>query len=108
MQRVSAFLPSWEKRNSGTKPGTKPGALFGWGQRNSAPGSKPSKINVAVANGGRIERETFWPASLDLECDKAARILKSFCSASLAPGLCSLPTLALASSPIVVVMVPRC
>ncbi|GJN66900.1 hypothetical protein PLICBS_000922 [Purpureocillium lilacinum] len=80
MQRVSAFLPSWEKRNSGTKPGTKPGPLFGWGQRNSAPGSKPSKINVAVANGGRIERETFWPASLDLECDKAARILKSFCT----------------------------
>ncbi|KAJ6444483.1 LAS seventeen-binding protein [Purpureocillium lavendulum] len=81
MQRVSAFLPSWDKRNSGNKSGS----LFAWGNRTSASGpSKPSRINVAVANananGDRIQREAFWPATLDLECDKAARILKSFCT----------------------------
>ncbi|UNI21768.1 hypothetical protein JDV02_007725 [Purpureocillium takamizusanense] len=78
MQRVSAFLPSWDKRNSGAKPGS----LFAWGNRHSASGpSKPPSINVAVANGdGRVQREAFWPATLDLECDKAARILKSFCT----------------------------
>lgn len=27
----------------------------------------------------RVQREAFWPATLDLESDKAARILKSFC-----------------------------
>lgn len=27
----------------------------------------------------RFNRETYWPTSLDKECDKAARILKSFC-----------------------------
>ncbi|KPM38887.1 hypothetical protein AK830_g7678 [Neonectria ditissima] len=87
MQRVSAFLPSWDKRTSGTRPG-----LFGWSSNRSSTGttSSPSpsalaKINTAAANanarislGGRIQRETFWPATLDGECDKAARILKSF------------------------------
>ncbi|KAK7418376.1 hypothetical protein QQX98_003996 [Neonectria punicea] len=87
MQRVSAFLPSWDKRTSGSRPG-----LFGWSSNRSSTGttSVPSpsalaKINTAAANAnarislnGRIQRETFWPATLDGECDKAARILKSF------------------------------
>lgn len=103
MQRVSAFLPSWERRASAsTKPTSGPppavakrvsstggiaSSFWGWGTRTAAAppsdtiGSKkvPS-INVAAANSGsRVQREAFWPATLDLECDKAARILKSFC-----------------------------
>ncbi|KAH7149999.1 hypothetical protein B0J13DRAFT_439908 [Dactylonectria estremocensis] len=87
MQRVSGFLPSWDKRTSGTRNG-----LFGWpaNRLSSGPASSSStnalaKINTAAANAnsrvnlsGRIQREAFWPATLDGECDKAARILKSF------------------------------
>ena len=89
MQRVSAFLPSWDKRSSsGTaKPGTaKTGSLFGWGSRSVSGPPAPKSlaaINIAKANGdGRLKREAFWPATLDQECDKAARILKAFCGAS--------------------------
>ncbi|OAA61441.1 DUF500 domain protein [Cordyceps fumosorosea ARSEF 2679] len=80
MQRVSSFLPSWDKRASSGAPRTGSG-LFGWGNRSvsSPASSKPlAAINTAKANG-RIQREAFWPATLDQECDKAARILKSFC-----------------------------
>ncbi|KAL7796544.1 hypothetical protein V8C37DRAFT_372116 [Trichoderma ceciliae] len=80
MQRVSAFLPSWEKRNSGSN---KTGSLFGWPNRTSQPppSNGLTKINTDAANMQvkRVQREAFWPATLDLECDKAARILKSFC-----------------------------
>lgn len=30
----------------------------------------------------RLGSEAFWPSTMEIECDKAARILKSFCSAS--------------------------
>lgn len=30
----------------------------------------------------KLGSEAFWPTTLDKECDKAARILKSFCSLS--------------------------
>ncbi|KAL6807669.1 hypothetical protein GGI42DRAFT_253054 [Trichoderma sp. SZMC 28013] len=80
MQRVSAFLPSWEKRNSG---GSRTGSVFGWPNRSSQPPPPNglSKINTDAANMQvkRVQREAFWPATLDLESDKAARILKSFC-----------------------------
>ncbi|KAL6795182.1 hypothetical protein J3E68DRAFT_337577 [Trichoderma sp. SZMC 28012] len=80
MQRVSAFLPSWEKRNSG---GSRSGSVFGWPNRSSQPPPPNglSKINTDAANMQvkRVQREAFWPATLDLESDKAARILKSFC-----------------------------
>lgn len=90
MQRVSAFLPSWEKRNSGSS--NKPGSLFGWSNRTSQPlpPNGLAKINTDTANMQlkRVQREAFWPATLDQECDKAARILKSFCGRSLnVPGL---------------------
>lgn len=109
MQRVSAFLPSWERRASAsTKPTSGPppavakrvsstggiaNSFWGWGARAAAPPSdtigskKVPNINVAAANSGsRVQREAFWPATLDLECDKAARILKSFCGTQ-----CSIP-----------------
>ncbi|KAL6914064.1 hypothetical protein FSST1_011824 [Fusarium sambucinum] len=80
MQRVSAFLPSWDKRSSNTRSG-----LFGWSSNRSsasisvANNNSLSRINTTAANAnGRVQREAFWPATLDLECEKAARILKSF------------------------------
>ncbi|KAH8735912.1 hypothetical protein BGZ61DRAFT_339357 [Ilyonectria robusta] len=87
MQRVSGFLPAWDKRTSGSRNG-----FFGWSSNRSSTGptstsstSALAKINTAAANAnsrinlnGRIQRETFWPAALDGECEKAARILKSF------------------------------
>ncbi|OAQ99473.1 hypothetical protein LLEC1_02035 [Akanthomyces lecanii] len=82
MQRVSSFLPSWDKRTSsgGAKSNS---SLFGWGARSVSGPAPPPKnlaaINTAQANNVRIKREAFWPATLDQECDKAARILKSFC-----------------------------
>ncbi|RDA88061.1 hypothetical protein CP532_5282, partial [Ophiocordyceps camponoti-leonardi (nom. inval.)] len=88
MQRVSAFLPSWDRRQS---VANKPNGFFAWTHRNSlgsasasASGSvsprTPARINIAAANGQRLQREAFWPGTLDAECDKAARILKSFCT----------------------------
>ncbi|KAL5596061.1 hypothetical protein FOVSG1_009750 [Fusarium oxysporum f. sp. vasinfectum] len=83
MQRVSSFLPSWDKRSSG---GSRAG-LFGWSSNRSstsisvANSNALSRLNTAAANAsGRVQREAFWPATLDLECEKAARILKSFCT----------------------------
>ncbi|KAG5957615.1 hypothetical protein E4U58_005750 [Claviceps cyperi] len=100
MQRVSAFLPSWDKRSSNSSaPKHHPsgGFIFNWAARNSisigngtntTPGpSRPgqsaakslARINVSAANGQKVQREAFWPSSLDMESLKAARILKSFC-----------------------------
>ncbi|KAF4339154.1 YSC84-like protein [Fusarium beomiforme] len=83
MQRVSSFLPSWDKRSSsGSRAG-----FFGWSSNRSstsisvANSNALSRINTSAANAsGRVQREAFWPATLDLECEKAARILKSFCT----------------------------
>ncbi|KAK4450006.1 hypothetical protein QBC34DRAFT_79951 [Podospora aff. communis PSN243] len=101
MQRVSALLPSWDRskaNNNNTQPTTTttttaarrttPLALdkvFGWAQT-IAPASRisissttaPSHSNFAPLP--RYGRETYWPTTLDRECDKAARILKSFCT----------------------------
>ncbi|KAL2208869.1 hypothetical protein CC79DRAFT_627490 [Sarocladium strictum] len=106
MQRVSAFLPSWEKRNSNASAGASSatsvgggngggGGLFGWPHRSSSRNStasnsglnssanslhRPAKLSIASINSNaRVQREAFWPTTLDEECDKAARILKSFC-----------------------------
>ncbi|KAK6702482.1 hypothetical protein SNK04_012381 [Fusarium graminearum] len=80
MQRVSAFLPSWDKRSSNTRS-----SLFGWSSNRSSASisvanhNSLSRINTTAANAsGRVQKEAFWPATLDLECEKAARILKSF------------------------------
>ncbi|RDA91643.1 hypothetical protein CP533_0071, partial [Ophiocordyceps camponoti-saundersi (nom. inval.)] len=88
MQRVSAFLPSWDRRQS---VANKPNGFFAWTHRNSLGSTSasassstsprtPARINIAAANGQRLQREAFWPGTLDAECDKAARILKSFCT----------------------------
>ncbi|KAG5954030.1 hypothetical protein E4U57_004919 [Claviceps arundinis] len=100
MQRVSAFLPSWDKRSSNSsapKHHSSGGFIFNWAARNSisisngtntTPGPSRSgqsaakslaRINISAANGHKVQREAFWPSSLDMESLKAARILKSFC-----------------------------
>ncbi|KAK0701655.1 hypothetical protein B0T26DRAFT_744710 [Lasiosphaeria miniovina] len=80
MQRVSALLPSWDRRSrsNSTSSAKVPAALdkvFGWAEK-IAP---VNRINTAAAAPARFGRETYWPTALDRECDKAARILKSFC-----------------------------
>ncbi|KAG8425363.1 hypothetical protein J3458_002071 [Metarhizium acridum] len=97
MQRMSSLLPSWDKRNSASgsaaaSTAPKSGGIFGWAGRNSnsnktsnsSVAKSLAQINIAAANGtgngGRVQREAFWPSTLDMECLKAARILKSFCA----------------------------
>ncbi|KAH6855674.1 hypothetical protein B0I37DRAFT_350829 [Chaetomium sp. MPI-CAGE-AT-0009] len=100
MHRVSALLPSWDRsRQSSPVPTTNttnktdttasspappppktPGALtkvFGWAEK-IVPAARIS-ISTAPRAPTRYGRETYWPTSLDKECDKAARIIKSFC-----------------------------
>src|SRR5512142_2174330 len=107
MQRVSALLPSWDRRHS--NPGSasiltnSPNTLhqqrqsdgrptgftkvFSWADRLAL--SKGASASASAAAGAavdpansRVGRELYWPSTLDLECEKAARILKSFCSTS--------------------------
>ncbi|KAK4040748.1 hypothetical protein C8A01DRAFT_15408 [Parachaetomium inaequale] len=88
MHRVSALLPSWDRSRQGTTTTTTnnppplktPGALdkvFGWAEK-IVPATRISTSTPAAAPT-RYGRETYWPTSLDKECDKAARIIKSFC-----------------------------
>lgn len=94
MQRVSALLPSWDRSKTNNTPSTTIAAkrttplaldkVFGWAEK-LAPGARMSITttttpNSAFAPPARYGRETYWPTTLDKECDKAARILKSFCT----------------------------
>ncbi len=69
MMRVTSFLPSWDRTKKGSKKGFD--KAWGWADKLGAP------IN-RVTN--TIGSEAFWPTTLDKESDKAARILRSFCS----------------------------
>ncbi|KAI0383768.1 hypothetical protein F5Y04DRAFT_249651 [Hypomontagnella monticulosa] len=79
MQRVSALLP-WDRNRSSTSINTTNGVtrknsvdiVRGWADK------IPSPVNRLSTS--RLSKDAFWPATLDKECDKAARILKSFCS----------------------------
>ncbi|KAI8965911.1 hypothetical protein F5Y11DRAFT_310768 [Daldinia sp. FL1419] len=83
MQRVSALLP-WDRNRASTpvvgnsnshhKTVTRKNSVDlvrGWADR------IPSPVNRLSTS--RLSRDVFLPATLDKECDKAARILKSFC-----------------------------
>lgn len=59
----------WQKTKSGGKTGFD--KLWGWADKLGAPVNRLSN---------RLGSEAFWPTTLDKECDKAARILRSFCS----------------------------
>jgi hypothetical protein len=103
MHRVSALLPSWDRSSrqatptpaprppshATSPPPKSPGALnkvFGWAEKIVVPvtatrntdGSTPNTAAPGLPPA-RYGRETYWPTSLDKECDKAARIIKSFC-----------------------------
>ncbi|CAK7274613.1 hypothetical protein SEPCBS119000_006262 [Sporothrix epigloea] len=59
--------------------------VFSWTGRTG--GHKSLTVSPAIANAiamppvpSQIGREAYWPTSLDRECEKAARILKSFCT----------------------------
>ncbi|CAK7212522.1 hypothetical protein SBRCBS47491_001494 [Sporothrix bragantina] len=59
--------------------------VFRWTGRNG--GHKSLTVSPTIANAaatpsasGQMGREAYWPTSLDRECEKAARILKSFCT----------------------------
>jgi len=94
MQRVSALLPSWDRSKSNTTSTNASAAaarrtaplsldkVFGWAEKITVPGSR---ISISTGSSpyappARYGKETYWPTTLDRECDKAARILKSFCS----------------------------
>src|SRR6186997_873184 len=59
----------WQKTKSGSKSGFD--KLWGWADKLGAPVNRLSN---------KLGSEAFWPTTLDKECDKAARILRSFCS----------------------------
>lgn len=69
MQKVVAKLPSWDKTKTQSKKGFD--KAWGWADKLGAPINRLSN---------RIGSEAFWPTTLDKESDKAARILRSFCS----------------------------
>ncbi|KAK4130557.1 hypothetical protein BT67DRAFT_390921 [Trichocladium antarcticum] len=81
MHRVSAFLPSWDRSRPQPDPAPRAaGALekvFGWAEKIVVPVNRTSAPPTAPP--ARYGRETYWPTTLDKECDKAARIIKSFC-----------------------------
>lgn len=59
--------------------------VFSWADRIG--GHKTLSVSPSIANAaatpspsGQMGREAYWPTALDRECEKAARILKSFCS----------------------------
>lgn len=59
--------------------------VFSWADRIG--GHKTLSVSPSIANAaatpspsGQMGREAYWPTVLDRECEKAARILKSFCS----------------------------
>ncbi|KAB5535341.1 hypothetical protein GE09DRAFT_926500, partial [Coniochaeta sp. 2T2.1] len=97
MQRVSALLPSWDKKqtnitntNTNTNPTTTTSTtksrpslvpvsldkVFGWAGSSARRASNAPSSPVPTSFG----REAYWPTTLDKECEKAARILKSFCT----------------------------
>ena len=70
----------WGKTKTGGKAGFD--KIYGWVDKLGAPINKLSN---------KLGSEAFWPTTLDIESDKAARILKSFCSTSCSQrllGLC--------------------
>ncbi len=72
MKKAQGMLPSWEQTKTGSKKGFD--KVWAWADKLGAP------INRFT---NKIGGEAFWPTTLDKESDKAARILRSFCSESL-------------------------
>lgn len=62
----------WAKAKTGGKAGFD--KVYGWVDKLGAPINRMSN---------KVGAEAFWPTTLDKESDKAARILRSFCSTYL-------------------------
>ena len=69
MQKIKGVLPSWDQTKTGSKKGFD--KVWGWADKLGAPVNRLTN---------KIGSEAFWPTTLDKESDKAARILRSFCS----------------------------
>ena len=65
----------WGKAKTGGKAGFD--KAWGWMDKLGAPVNRLSN---------KLGSEAFWPTTLDKESDKAARILRSFCSMLEAPS----------------------
>jgi|TARA_R110002003_G_scaffold54_28_gene4900 hypothetical protein len=63
----------WSKTKTNSKAGFD--KVYNWVDKLGAPVNRLSN---------KVGSEAFWPTTLDIESDKAARILKSFCSESSA------------------------
>ncbi|KAH6634472.1 putative LAS seventeen-binding protein [Chaetomium sp. MPI-SDFR-AT-0129] len=80
---IATSTPATNSRNSSSGPAPQRapvGALtkvFGWAGR-VVPATRLN-TSTPTAVPTRYGRETYWPTNLDKECDKAARIIKSFC-----------------------------
>ncbi len=80
MHRVSGLLPSWKRPKAVAAADGKAKALnkvFSWADKIASP---KSLLHTASPSTAKVGREVYWPTTLDRECEKAARILKSFCS----------------------------
>ncbi|CAK7233634.1 hypothetical protein SEUCBS140593_008667 [Sporothrix eucalyptigena] len=86
---TSSSISNANNRNSSNssqlRGGRSIGKVFGWAERIS--GHKSLTVSPTIANAaatpspsGQMGREAYWPTTLDRECEKAARILKSFCT----------------------------
>ncbi|KAI1261027.1 hypothetical protein F5Y18DRAFT_213482 [Xylariaceae sp. FL1019] len=78
MQRVSSLLPSWDRNRSSASSFSSNHTrkhsidkVRGWADKIP---------NGRLSTSSRLGKEALWPATLDKECEKAARIVKSFCS----------------------------
>lgn len=66
----------WQRTKHTSKSGFD--KLWGWADKLGAPVNRLSN---------KLGSEAFWPTTLDKESDKAARILRSFCSEPIATRL---------------------
>lgn len=79
MQRVSSLLPSWDRPKPPSNTSKAPAPLekvWGWAGKIAPKHLSTSSVSAPARYG----REHYWPTNLDRECEKAARILQSFCS----------------------------
>ncbi|KAI1433021.1 hypothetical protein GGR50DRAFT_688569 [Xylaria sp. CBS 124048] len=78
MQRVSNLLPTWDWNRSSVSS-----LSSNHTHKNSTDRTRGWTDKIPSTRSSRQAREAFSPATLDKECEKAARILKSFCSDGL-------------------------
>ena len=68
---MPAQAAAWPRSRAGSRTGFN--SFSGWVNKLASPTTCESPNN-------RASPEAFWPSTLDKECNRAARILRSFCS----------------------------